>query len=644
MTRRPRRPSGGRLVLATDPRGAKGGRRARRRGGRASRSRPGAQGGCSSPSSGRRRRGPTMLASAAARELEERAAPDGFERVAARGRVCWLALPPATSRLDELGAGPRRAWPRRPSPWPSSRPALAGGAGRAGSKPRRRAPARRSAGRRSLAASAVIELRERGFRAECLARRSGAWPPRAARSPALEAGGAASPHAARLARGWTPGPDCARRASASAADGRARPGARAADRRGVRAPLLRGVLARSAARYRAARAQRAADLAALSGARSLRDDFPRLFAPARLPSGAPIRTPGQGRLSRPGGAAAREAATRNGVDPVALRVSFPDRRFVRARAGEGVASRRRSIAGRCRAPADPGSGSRQSGEAEASPPAAASTAPTMASGGGYSGPLAYRQGKPMRPDVATAFDRMAAAAQADGICARHQLGVPVRRRAGAAVGRAPGSALGRAAGPVAPPLRHGARPRPAIRVLVAGGARGRVRLPPALQLGAVALRLYARPGAVLQRRERRRMPAGGGEPDAGRRASRRSFPLASATDPARRGALERLRRAARRPADGGVQLQPLRGLSGRGAGDRPVHAGDRARLRPSRPVRRAGGDRRPGAPDVGSPRASSAARSRSPSPPTTPARARSTPATACRTSRRPRPTSRASSA
>ena len=41
-------------------------------------------------------------------------------------------------------------------------------------------------------------------------------------------------------------------------------------------------------------------------------------------------------------------------------------------------------------------------------------APLDAAGGGYSGPLAYRQGKPMRPDVARAFDRMAAAARADG--------------------------------------------------------------------------------------------------------------------------------------------------------------------------------------------------------------------------------------
>ena len=34
------------------------------------------------------------------------------------------------------------------------------------------------------------------------------------------------------------------------------------------------------------------------------------------------------------------------------------------------------------------------------------TFPASASGGGYQGPLSYRQGKPMRPDVAQAFDRM----------------------------------------------------------------------------------------------------------------------------------------------------------------------------------------------------------------------------------------------
>jgi hypothetical protein len=42
-------------------------------------------------------------------------------------------------------------------------------------------------------------------------------------------------------------------------------------------------------------------------------------------------------------------------------------------------------------------------------------APSTPSAGEYSGPLAYRQGKPMRPDVAMAFDRMERAASAAGI-------------------------------------------------------------------------------------------------------------------------------------------------------------------------------------------------------------------------------------
>jgi hypothetical protein len=46
-------------------------------------------------------------------------------------------------------------------------------------------------------------------------------------------------------------------------------------------------------------------------------------------------------------------------------------------------------------------------------PQAGPGASEHAVGGGYSGPLAYRQGKPMRPDVAMAFDRMAAAARTE---------------------------------------------------------------------------------------------------------------------------------------------------------------------------------------------------------------------------------------
>src|SRR6201999_1089313 len=41
--------------------------------------------------------------------------------------------------------------------------------------------------------------------------------------------------------------------------------------------------------------------------------------------------------------------------------------------------------------------------------------PAVASGGGYSGPLVYRNGEGMRPDVAAAYDQMTAAAAADGI-------------------------------------------------------------------------------------------------------------------------------------------------------------------------------------------------------------------------------------
>jgi hypothetical protein len=52
--------------------------------------------------------------------------------------------------------------------------------------------------------------------------------------------------------------------------------------------------------------------------------------------------------------------------------------------------------------------------AELAPPSADGVA-AFATGSGYGGPLAYRQGKPMRPDVAQAFDRMERAASADGV-------------------------------------------------------------------------------------------------------------------------------------------------------------------------------------------------------------------------------------
>ncbi len=158
------------------------------------------------------------------------------------------------------------------------------------------------------------------------------------------------------------------------------------------------------------RVQRAADLAAISAARSMRDDLPHLLSPPTLPNGLPNPTHidklaylARARL------AAAEAGRANGVDPGRLRLSFPDSASfapVRARA---VVVARLEVGG--------GGGQVEaSAVAEAAAPAgAAGGMPAMASGGGYSGPLVYRNGEGMRPDVATAFDRMAAAARAAGI-------------------------------------------------------------------------------------------------------------------------------------------------------------------------------------------------------------------------------------
>ncbi len=165
------------------------------------------------------------------------------------------------------------------------------------------------------------------------------------------------------------------------------------------------------------RAQRAADLAAVSAARSMRDDLPRLLSPPRLPNGLPnpahLEKPAYLARAR---ATALQVGRANGVDTGRLAVAFPDRASfapLRVRAvvtgtlemdvaGSGPAGARTTV--------------EASAIAEAAAPAnAASSAPTMASGGGYSGPLVYRQGEGMRPDVAAAFDRMAVIAAQAGL-------------------------------------------------------------------------------------------------------------------------------------------------------------------------------------------------------------------------------------
>ena len=112
-------------------------------------------------------------------------------------------------------------------------------------------------------------------------------------------------------------------------------------------------------------------------------------------------------------ARAREAALgagrANGVDPGRLRVEFPDAgSFAPVRAKAVVVARLTGVGGGERVEA--------SAVAEAAAPVGATGGmPATASGGGYSGPLVYRNGEGMRPDVAAAFDRMAAAARGAGI-------------------------------------------------------------------------------------------------------------------------------------------------------------------------------------------------------------------------------------
>ena len=159
------------------------------------------------------------------------------------------------------------------------------------------------------------------------------------------------------------------------------------------------------------RAQRAADLAAISAARSLRDDLPRLLSPARLPDGSPDpRHIDEAAYLGRARVAALEAARANGVSPSHLRISFPDGDSfapVRAKAVVIADLRVGDRPGRTAAWAVAEAGAPSSPAGEGSP--------AMATGGGYSGSLAQRQGHGMRPDVAAAFDRMAASAAQAGL-------------------------------------------------------------------------------------------------------------------------------------------------------------------------------------------------------------------------------------
>ncbi|MFL5877305.1 MAG: transglycosylase SLT domain-containing protein [Solirubrobacteraceae bacterium] len=157
------------------------------------------------------------------------------------------------------------------------------------------------------------------------------------------------------------------------------------------------------------REQRAADLGALAAARTMHDAYDRLFEPPTLDDGrANPRHLEVGAYERMGREAALGVARANGADDV--EVKFPD--------GDTFAPTRIRVTVRDPATSDAGghhheAAIKASAEAELAPLAQVPTG--IGDPGQYNGPFAYRQGKPMRPDVALAFDRWNAAARHGGI-------------------------------------------------------------------------------------------------------------------------------------------------------------------------------------------------------------------------------------
>jgi hypothetical protein len=158
-------------------------------------------------------------------------------------------------------------------------------------------------------------------------------------------------------------------------------------------------------------AQRAADLAAVSAAQVMRRNYARAFEPAFLEGGVPnprhLSNEAYLSLAR---AAALRGAQRNGIAAEGVRVVFPGARVAPTRVTVALREETQvQLSSDRREPVEVGARA----TAEIAPDPGGLAMPGQASGGGYSGPLAYRQGKPMRPDVAGAFDRMAAAARAE---------------------------------------------------------------------------------------------------------------------------------------------------------------------------------------------------------------------------------------
>lgn len=346
-----------------------------------------------------RPRRPALAATADARELEERLVREcPAATPAARGRICSLAVATGDECLDQAGQAAEAARERgSPCVVQVPAPLLLPLADRdridaAGALLRADLP-----DSRPLTALVVRALGERRVRSRVVKRPPGRLP------ALLAAAGLPLPPRAAAESGRLLRP--LRAAQSGQALPLALGGALVVLVAALAAVAIAGALAGEA------RVQRAADLIALSATRSLRDDLPRLLVPARLPGGAPNPSHLSRRefltRAREAGVAAADA---NGVAGSRVRITFPDRGSfaplrsrVRIRAELDAQEPLKVVA---------------SATAEAVPPPVAPSGaqgPAFASGGGYSGPLVYRQSEGMRPDVAAAYDSMAAAAAAAGV-------------------------------------------------------------------------------------------------------------------------------------------------------------------------------------------------------------------------------------
>ena len=403
-----------------------------------------------------------VLGSRAMRCRSRRPSRAGFASASGRPARCSSPGPPPSRRGRRSGRrrphGSSPACSRAGSPrsrgggWPGSASAPASSASRGGAGRRRRARGRR-------------RHRPALGRDRRAARRAGSDRPR--RAPTAEPPAAHRPGGAGLAERNVPltvrGPLTApgRRATALAGWGRLRLPHEVAERGQASILLVGGLVAvvLGALVLGARRARRWAGGGGAAGGRPRRArgracDARRLLAAVRARVARPRAEPAAPR-ARPstsrsaGGGRARRARQRR----ARRRRGVPGRRLVRARARPRDRPRRLRVAPatrrRTRVEA--------AAEAELAPPAPSSRRRAAAD---TTGPLANRQGKRMRPDVARAFDRMERAARADGVALIITSAFRSDAEQARPVRRAPGPEW------VAPPgrrctARHRARPRPA---------------------------------------------------------------------------------------------------------------------------------------------------------------------------------------